>query len=410
MSPKAAPSAGKELMLTAGMYLLRSRKGGLMGGRGLGSVYPRCGCRQGPAGKQQGASCPQLGQDGHGSWFVSLDLPWVPGGGRRRVRRGGYPTRQAAGQALDRLRAPGGRVLTVADWLVTWLETRVRVRDSTRRAYAAHIRLHLAPRLGTILLAELHAGHLEKAFMALLGRQGMSPAMARRVHATLRSALNAAVRERLLADNPARYLKLPRGTRPRAVVRTRRRVRQWLRTGVRRAVAVWTPAQAATFLAAAENQRRMRATGLVCPGAGAGLIRGDLRDVRGSDVACRSGGAVVTVRGARPRAVPVLARYHAPLLAAARFAGDALIAGGTDPGRRNITNPLTAALDGGGGLPRLDTSRLRATWLRGCADLLGLATFMHAAGISCSQRLGDLVAGLDPASEVQAVRLLGGAR
>jgi hypothetical protein len=47
-------------------------------------------------------------------------------------------------------------------------------------------------------------------------------------------------------------------------------------------------------------------------------------------------------------------------------------------GRRNITNPLIAALDGGTGLPRLDTSRLRATWLADCAELLGLATFMAA--------------------------------
>jgi hypothetical protein len=108
--------------------------------------------------------------------------------------------------------------------------------------------------------------------------------------------------------------------------------------------------------------------------------------------------------------VPAQARYHAPLLAAARFAGDGLICGGIDPGRRNITNPLIAALDGGGGLPRLDTSRLRATWLRDCADLLGLATFMHAAGISCSQRLGDLIAGLEPGSEDDAIRLLGSAR
>jgi hypothetical protein len=45
-----------------------------------------------------------------------------------------------------------------------------------------------------------------------------------------------------------------------------------------------------------------------------------------------------------------------------------------------------------------------------CADLLGLATFMAAAGISCSQRLGDLVAGLEPASEAAAVALLGPAR
>ena len=106
----------------------------------------------------------------------------------------------------------------------------------------------------------------------------------------------------------------------------------------------------------------------------------------------------------------MLARYHDRLLAAARFAGTGLICGGTDPGRRNITNPLITALDGGTGLPRLDTSRLRATWLTDCADLLGLATFMHAAGITCSQRLGDLVAGLEPADEAEAVRLLGAAR
>jgi hypothetical protein len=176
----------------------------------------------------------------------------------------------------------------------------------------------------------------------------------------------------------------------------------------------YSPAQIAGYLALADAQpameRRMRAAGLVCLGAGAGLIRGDLRDVRGTDVACRSGGVIVSVRGGRPRTVPVLARYHSRLLAAARAAGDALVCGGADPGRRNITTQLIAALDGGTGLPRLDTSRLRATWLAEAAGLLGLATFMHAAGISCSQRLGDLIAGLEPAGEAQAVRLLGAAR
>ena len=108
--------------------------------------------------------------------------------------------------------------------------------------------------------------------------------------------------------------------------------------------------------------------------------------------------------------MPVLARYQSRLLAAAPSAGNALICGGADPGRRNLTNPLIRALDGGPGLPRLDTSRLRATWLADCAQLLGLATFMHAAGISCSQRLGDLLAGLEPAGEAEAVRLLGATR
>jgi hypothetical protein len=176
----------------------------------------------------------------------------------------------------------------------------------------------------------------------------------------------------------------------------------------------YSPAEIGGYLALAAAQptmeRRMRAAGLVCLGAGAGLIRGDLREVRGTDVACRSGGVVVQVRGGRARVVPVLARYHAWLLAAARSAGTGLVCGGADPGRRNLTNPLVRALDGGGGLPRLDTSRLRATWLRDCAELLGLATFMHAAGISCSQRLGDLLAGLEPAGEADAVRLLGAGR
>jgi hypothetical protein len=140
------------------------------------------------------------------------------------------------------------------------------------------------------------------------------------------------------------------------------------------------------------------------------LIRAGLRAVHGTDVACRSGGVIVQVRGARPRAVPVLARYHGRLLAAAASAGTGLICGGTDPGRRNITTPLIRSLAGGAGLPRLDTSRLRATWLADVADMLGLATFMHAAGITCSQRLGDLLASLEPAAETDAVRLLGAAR
>ena len=181
-----------------------------------------------------------------------------------------------------------------------------------------------------------------------------------------------------------------------------------------RAKQPYSPAEIAGFLALADAQpagsRQMRAAGLVCLGAGAGLIRGDLRAVRGTDVICRSGGVIVAVRGARPRAVPVLSRYHDRLLAAARFAGTAPVCGGAGPGRRNITTPLTRSLSGGTGLPRLDTSRLRATWLSEVAELLGLATFMHAAGITCSQRLGDLLAALDPADEATAVALLGATR
>ena len=70
------------------------------------------------------------------------------------------------------------------------------------------------------------------------------------------------------------------------------------------------------------------AAGLVCLGAGARLTGADLRAVRGTDIACRSGGVLAVVRGARPRAVPVLSRYHDLVLASAEFAGPGLVTGG----------------------------------------------------------------------------------
>jgi hypothetical protein len=56
---------------------------------------------------------------------------------------------------------------------------------------------------------------------------------------------------------------------------------------------------------------------------------------------------------------------------------------GTSPQRHNITNPLARSLAGGTGLPRLDTSRLRATWLADCARLIGPATFLQPPGSKC---------------------------
>ncbi len=181
-----------------------------------------------------------------------------------------------------------------------------------------------------------------------------------------------------------------------------------------RAKAPYSAAEIAGYLALAGAQptvsRRMRAAGLLCLGAGAGLADADLRAVRGTDVACRSGGVVAGVRGTRPRAVPVLARYHEPLLTAAELAGGHLVTGGPAPARKNVTTPLIRSLSGGTGLPRLEVSRLRMTWLADVARRLGLATFMHAAGICCSQRLGDLLATLEPAGVAEAVALPGAKR
>jgi integrase len=219
----------------------------------------------------------------------------------------------------------------------------------------------------------------------LVGCEGVSPATRR----TLRTNLRA------LARSLERWPEPPPTPLPRE-----------------RAKAPYSAAEIEGYLRLAAAQptvaRGMRATALICLGAGAGIVASELRHIRGCDVVCRWGGALVVVSGRRARSVPVLCRFQRPLLAAARFAGDGLIVGGRDPGRRNLTDELCRALSSDPSLPRLEAGRLRSTWLLACAERIGLGAFMQAAGVSCSQRLGDLACQLPPAGEPELVALLGG--
>ncbi len=174
----------------------------------------------------------------------------------------------------------------------------------------------------------------------------------------------------------------------------------------------YSAAELAAYLALADAQptqaRRSKASALIALGAGAGLLGVDLRLVTGHDVVRRSGGVVVCVRGPRARVVPVRAELAERAIGAGRFAGRSFIVGGAEPNRRNVTSGLIASLARGPDLARLSLARLRATWVARCAADIGLATFLAAAGVHCSQRLGDVVALLEPGDEAEAVALLGG--
>jgi integrase len=221
--------------------------------------------------------------------------------------------------------------------------------------------------------------------LVLVGCDGLSPASVRTVRTNLRALARA----------------LERYPEPEPVPLVRERAK-----------APYTVGEIEGYLRLAGAQRterrRMRASALVCLGAGAGVIAGELRDVRGSDVVERAGGVIVAVSGRRVRSVPVLTRYREPLLEAAAFAGEHFLVGGRQAGRRNLTDELCALLSRDPSLPRLDSGRLRSTWLLSCAERIGLRAFMQAAGISCSQRLGDLAAQLPAATEPELVALLGG--
>jgi len=148
---------------------------------------------------------------------------------------------------------PGLPGHTVGEWLEAWLASRRNIRPSVERSYRQHIETWLIPHLGHLRLERLTAAHISGMFAAidrgnaelarqrsggraLTGIEGdvrtqprtVGPATQRRIFATLRAALNAAVKQRQLVFNPCQGVELA----PEAPPEQQR----------------WTPAQAAKFL------------------------------------------------------------------------------------------------------------------------------------------------------------------
>jgi len=253
-------------------------------------IYKRCGCTEIVDGRrrQLGARCPKLRRrDGtwnprHGTWTFSASR--TVKGRRRPVTRGGFATYEEAERELAVMRdqlTRGRRVtsrLTLGGWLDEWLAGKSDVKASTLRGYRQHVERHLRPELGHHRLTELRTVHVADA----LGEVTSSAANRQRVRATLRVALNDAIREGLIPANPAALVKLPSGKRPQAYVWTPERVARWNATGEQPSpVMVWTAAQLGAFLDAAAADRLYALFHLI---AHRGLRRGEACGVAWSDV------------------------------------------------------------------------------------------------------------------------------
>jgi hypothetical protein len=138
--------------------------------------------------------------------------------GRVRIQGGGCRRRQAIIDGPADEAAAGA--WTVARWLRYQLaQAEPHLRPSTLHGYRDHIDRYLIPSIGRITLADLTSRRLQACFN-LLARQRtrngtpIAASTADRVRATLRSALNAAVREGLIASNPLAQVRLDKPVRP----------------------------------------------------------------------------------------------------------------------------------------------------------------------------------------------------
>lgn len=160
---------------------------------------------------------------------------------------------------------------TVGQWLDRWLASRKTLRKSTVCAYSIHIRRWLKPQLGHLPLDKLAVDHVAALFdtiaerndeieasrssadpqirASVTGLRPTGPATMQRYRATLRAALNAAIRAKKISFNAASYVELPSAKRPKALLWTDERIRRWRDTGQKPSrVMVWTPQQTGQFL------------------------------------------------------------------------------------------------------------------------------------------------------------------
>jgi site-specific recombinase XerC len=115
--------------------------------------------------------------------------------------------------------------VTVSEHLTAWLAGKQRARRaSTVRMYESHNRIYISPKIGDLPLEKLNTRHIEQVLAGVPG----SAATRHRVLATLRAALNAAIRQRLILWNPAAGIELEPENPPEAKR--------------------WTPAEAARFI------------------------------------------------------------------------------------------------------------------------------------------------------------------
>lgn len=147
-----------------------------------------------------------------GSWIACYPLGMVDG--KRRTKRSRHQTEREAlieVERLCRMYGYGGTPATgtLGQYLADWLRGHRGTRPTTARNYEANIRLHVLPILGGIPLARLQPADIRR-LVDDMERRRKRPGTIHKAVNVLGIALNAAVRERSIPENPAKHVRLPR--------------------------------------------------------------------------------------------------------------------------------------------------------------------------------------------------------
>lgn len=151
----------------------------------------------------------------------------------RQTKRRGFRTKRdaeafAATVEVSKLRgefveASASRV-TVGSLGKSWLERQTHLKPSSARTTEVAWRVHVEPRWGGVVLADIRHSDVSR-WVADMSAAGSGPVTVTRAYGVLAAVLDEAVRDRRLASNPARGVKLPRKVKGDRAYLTHRQVR-----------------------------------------------------------------------------------------------------------------------------------------------------------------------------------------
>ena len=113
---------------------------------------------------------------------------------------------------------------TVGQWMDVWYEyyAQIKVRPSSHKTYEGYIKNHIKPSIGNIPLTKLTTLDLQRLYQKLLteGRvdrleaqnqpKGLSPKTVRNINQVISSAMQLAIQQHLIAQNPTDGYALPK--------------------------------------------------------------------------------------------------------------------------------------------------------------------------------------------------------
>jgi integrase len=95
------------------------------------------------------------------------------------------------------------------EWAQTWIATKTHLRQKTLATYESLFNARILPRFGEARLRDIRSIDVEQ-WVSTMHEEGLSPLTIRKAHGLLSQTLKAAVRSRMLTNNPADGSSLPR--------------------------------------------------------------------------------------------------------------------------------------------------------------------------------------------------------